>query len=137
MIRLIVSTQEFVCRVAKVRWPVSAVGQGRLNRLQVPHLTDQDDIGILPEDVSEGRGKALRIGVDLPLIDDAFLVAMEVFDRIFDRDDMALFSLLILSIMAARVVDFPGAGGPGDQDESFGFFDQFVDDRRDSQFGES
>ncbi len=60
-------------------------GQGGLNRLEVPHLADQDNVGVLPEDMSKGCGKVLGIRVHLPLIDDAFLMAMKVFDGILNR----------------------------------------------------
>ena len=64
--------------------------KGGFDRFQIPHLSDEDDVWILPEDVPKGSGKAFCIGVDLPLIDHAFLVAVEIFDRILDGNDMGV-----------------------------------------------
>ncbi len=77
-----------VCRVQRRQHQVT--GEGRLDRdlrgLAVADLSDQDDVGVLPEDGPE----AVREGdvgqlVDLALVD----VLEHVLDRVFDRHDVA------------------------------------------------
>ena len=63
--------------------------QRRLDRLEVAHLADEHDVGVLPEDVLERVLEALGVGADLALVDDAELVRVQVLDRILDRDDVA------------------------------------------------
>jgi hypothetical protein len=82
-------------------------GERGADRLQVPHLADEDDVGVLPERVLEGLGEGLGVGPHLPLVHRAVLVPVDELDRVLDGDDVAFRSRLILSSMAARVVDFP------------------------------
>ena len=62
--------------------------EGRLDGLEVPELADEHDIGILAEGGAQGGREAGRIVVDLALIDERTLVSMDVFDRIFDGEDV-------------------------------------------------
>ena len=56
--------------------------------LGIAHLTDDDDVGRLAER-SPQRGRKVRcVDADLDLLDDAGLMRVLVFDRIFDRDDV-------------------------------------------------
>ncbi len=64
-------------------------GQRRLDRLQVPHFADQDDVGVLPKNIFERLLEPLRVRVHLPLVHEAFLVRVEILDRVLDRDDAA------------------------------------------------
>ena len=59
--------------------------QGRLDGLVVTHLTDQNDVGILAQSRAQRGSETVRIDVELALIDDRFLVAVEELDRILDR----------------------------------------------------
>ena len=88
MIRFIVWTALFVWSVANVRWPVSAIRRARLHRLEVAHLADEDDVGVLAEDRAERVRERVRVGVQLALVDDAALVGVEELDRVLDRDDV-------------------------------------------------
>ncbi len=55
---------------------------------KVTHLTNQNDIGILSQRAFKRNGEAVGIEPDLTLIDDALAVAVQIFDRVFDGDDM-------------------------------------------------
>ena len=101
-----------------------------LDRLQVAHFADEDDVGIFTQRVLERVCEALRVGADLALVDDAALVRVDELDRIFDRDDVALPLLLILSIIAASVVDLPEPVGPVTSTSPRGFSAIFGDRRR-------
>ena len=59
-------------------------GQGHRDGLEVTHLADQDQVGILAARGPQGVGKGLRVGADLALVDQALLDRMNELDRILD-----------------------------------------------------
>lgn len=67
---------------------------GNADRLKVAHFPDHDDVGILTQRRSEGRGIIFRIPADLPLMNDTALVLVNIFDGVFKRDDMQIFRLI-------------------------------------------
>ncbi len=69
-------------------------GESGLDGLQVPHLPHENDVRVLPKDMFEGFGKAFRVRVDLPLIDDALVVGVQVLDRVLNGYDMGI-SLIV------------------------------------------
>ena len=62
--------------------------QGGGNRFQVAHFADQDDVRILAKCSAQGGGEVRGIYFDLALVDEAFLVAVQKLDRVFDGDDV-------------------------------------------------
>ena len=70
--------------------------QGGLDRLEVAHLADQDDVRILAQGAFQGDWKPIGIGADLALVDDALLVAVQELDRILDGDDMQVLRLALM-----------------------------------------
>ena len=56
--------------------------------------------------------KRLRVAVHLALVDQAALVLVDVLDRVLDREDVVVALGLILSSIAASVVDLPLPVGP-------------------------
>ena len=99
-------------------------GLGRLDGRQrgygVADLAEEDDVGVLPDDVAQRVPVAVGVDADLALLDDREDVLVHHLDRVLDRDD----------VRAARAVDvadhggdrrgLAGAGGPGDEDEPAG-----------------
>jgi hypothetical protein len=79
-------------------------GQGDRDRLQVAQLPDQDDVGVLAQDVLEGAGERLGVLADLALVDQAALVGVEELDRVLDGHDV-VFALPV------GQVDHAGQGG--------------------------
>ena len=73
---------------AASRRPVSGLGRGdtKLDRLPVAHLSDENDIWVLTQRGLQRIRKALRVGADFALIDEALLVGMRKLDRVFDRE---------------------------------------------------
>jgi hypothetical protein len=62
--------------------------------LAVTDFAHQDDIRRLPQRVLQRRPPVIGVDADFTLGDDAVLVLVHVFDRVFDGDDVAvLFSL--------------------------------------------
>jgi predicted alpha/beta-hydrolase family hydrolase len=47
---------------------------GRLDRLEVTHLADEDHVGVLTQGPAEGLGEARDVVADLALVDDRLLV---------------------------------------------------------------
>ncbi len=89
MMRLIASAAEFVCSVAKREVTRFGDRQRGLDRFQIAHFADEDDVGIFAQRVLERVREALGVRADFALVDDAALMAVDELDRIFDRDDVA------------------------------------------------
>ncbi len=69
---------------------VARFGGGQRDRdgLKVAQLTDQNDVGVLPQHVFECRGETVRVLPDFTLTDHAFLGLVHEFNRVFDRDNV-------------------------------------------------
>ena len=115
---------------------VAGLGSGdrKLDRFQVAHFTDEDDVGVLPHDVLERLGEGVGIRPQFTLIDDRFDVGMHVLDRVLDRHD-------VLADVRVDVVDHRREGrrlsrsrGPGDEDEASGQQRELFRHRRHLQF---
>ena len=79
-------------------------GQGDRDRLEIAQLPDQDDVGVLAQDVLEGVGERLGVLADLALVDQAALVAVEELDRVLHGHDVVL-------ALPVGQVDHAGQGG--------------------------
>ena len=62
--------------------------QRSFNGLQITHLSDHDDIGILTQYMHESITKRSHVRHHFLLHDNAALVFVYKFDRIFDRDNL-------------------------------------------------
>ena len=98
--------------------------------LQVAHLADHDDVGVLPQHVGQRLAERRDVGVDLLLHDDAALVVVDVLDRVLDGHDLG-------PAVAVDQVDdvvergrLAVAGRAGDEDQAVGQPGELVDDRR-------
>ena len=69
-------------------------GHGDAHGFIIAHLTKQDDIRRLAQGGPQRIYIAFRIRGDFTLAHDAFLMGMQVFQRILQRDDM-LFHICI------------------------------------------
>ena len=61
-----------------------------LDRLQVAHLADQDDVRVLAQGRVQRLGEAAGVDADLALVDQAVLARVHELDRVLDRDDVAV-----------------------------------------------
>ena len=109
-------------------------GERGLDRLVVAHLTDTNNVGILPQSMDERMVKGTHIGQHLLLHHDGPTVFMNSFDGIFNGQDLAA----PLSIDEVdHVVHGRGlarSGGARDQDEPVGLTSQFIDARWKAKF---
>jgi hypothetical protein len=106
-------------RVQRREHEVAGFGgeQAGLDRLEVAHFADEDDVGILPQRAAQRLRERSRVDRHLALVDDRLAVAVEELDRILDRHH----------VRAARPVDvvdhrrerraLAAAGRAGDQHE--------------------
>ena len=59
-----------------------------LHRLSRAHLADHDHIGRLPQHIFQRDFERLGIDADFALRDDTAFVLMNIFDGVFDRDNV-------------------------------------------------
>ena len=91
MMRLTVPDALEVCSVPKTMCPVSAAFlHGGVNRFQIAHFTDENDVGGHTQGPANAFFEIGDIDADLALIDQALVVLVKILDRIFQRDDMAI-----------------------------------------------
>ena len=72
--------------------------------------------------------------MEFALVEYGLFVFVQIFDRVFDRDDMAADIFIDLIDQARQRGGFAAAGWAGDQKEALFFPAEFQQDRRQSQF---
>ncbi len=107
---------------------------GGPDRFEVAQFADEDDVGVLPQDMPEGGGEAMGIDSDLALFDDAGGVLKNVFDRIFHRDDDAGAEPADVFDHGRERGAFARAGDAGDQDQAFAKVAELLDDGSVAEF---
>ena len=118
MMRSIVDGALCVCSVPKTRWPVSAAVSAveivSRSRISPTRITS----GSWRNAARSASAKLDCVRADLPLVDDAALVAVQELDRILDRED-------VLRALAVDLVDdrrerrrLTGAGRAGDEHQT-------------------
>ena len=136
MTRFMVCAHEFVCSVPSVRWPVSAM-------VSAAAMVSRSRIS--PTSTTSGSWRRMYLSAVLKEC------VSENTSRWFTRHFLWLCrnsmgssivmmwswrSELILSIIAASVVDLPEPVGPGHEDEPLGPLRELLDDRREVQLVE-
>ncbi len=79
-------------------------GQGGADSLVIPHFAQQNHVGRLPQRRPKSADIAFGIVGNFPLADHAFFVPVQIFNRVLQRDDMAVSG-------AVDQVDHTGQGG--------------------------
>jgi hypothetical protein len=74
---------------------------GRLDRIQVTHFSDQNDVRVLAKGRPQASRETADVHPNLSLADRALFVLVQVLDRVFDGDD-------ILPAMGVDVIDHRG-----------------------------
>ena len=118
---------------------VAGLGDGQRGRdaLEVAHLADEQDVGVLTKSRAQCAVERTGVGADLALADRRAVVAVDVLDRVLDGDDVA-------GPVAVDVVEhrgqrrrLPRTGRSGDDDEAHGQVDEALDGRRDPELVEA
>src|SRR6202035_2784038 len=81
--------------------------------------------------------EAVGVGVELALVYDALLVAVQVLDRVLDGDDVLVALAVDLVEHGRQRRRLAGAGGSGDEDQAARLLAQPFDDRRQAQLAEA
>ena len=106
-------------RVQRREHEVAGFGgeQAGLDRLEVAHFADQDDVGILPQRAAQRLRERSRVDRDLALVDDRLAVAVQELDRILDRHHVRRARLVDVIDHRRERRALAAAGRAGDQHE--------------------
>ena len=118
---------------------VTGLGQGEreLDGLEVAHLTDEEDVGVLAEGGAQCPLEGRAVEADLPLVDGGEVVLVHVLDGILDGEDVQRACLVDPSDDGGEGGRLSGAGRAGQQHEAAGESGQPFGDRRQSQLLEA
>src|SRR6266404_3721388 len=105
-----------------------------LSRFKVAHFTDQHNIRILAQRRTKRVGKIVSVRVHLALIYYAALVTVEVFDRIFDGNDVLVPIAVYLINHCRQRCRLPGSSRAGHQNQPARLLAELVDHRRKTEF---
>jgi hypothetical protein len=64
--------------------------KGGFDSFQIAHFTDQNNIGILAQSRPQSIGKTVGVRVHFTLVHQAAFVTVQIFDGIFNRDDVVV-----------------------------------------------
>ena len=96
--------------------------QAGLDRLEVAHFTDQDDVRVLTQRAAQRLREGARVDRDLALVDDRLVVAVQELDRILDRHHMGGSRTVDVVDHRRQRRALAAAGGAGNQDQAALFF---------------
>ena len=104
------------------------------DRLEITHLTDQNNIRIFAQRGAQRIGIALGVQTDLPLVYHRHFVLMKILDGIFQGNDMGVPVVIDFIDNGGKCRRFTASGGPRDENQpSFSFiqvYDGFGDAER-------
>ena len=103
-------------------------GDGELDGLQVAHFPDHDDVGVFAERAAEGVAEGLGVRVDFALGDVAVARVDDVFDRVFERDDVVVALLVDVIDHRGQRRGFARADGARHEDEAVVVFREHLHD---------
>ena len=108
-------------------------GQRQLDRFQVAHFADENDVRVFAQRSAQRVGKGTGVHADFAMLNETVLAAMHEFDRIFDRDD-------VIVPLQVGVIDhrrergrFTGTGRTGHEHETLLQHRKFFQDRRQAE----
>ena len=115
-------------RVERAEHKVAGLGRGccGFHCFTVPHLADQNDVGALPDAVFQREVKVRSITPNLSLIDNALLVLVNVFNGIFQGNDVLVFGLIQMLDHRSQRGRLPTPGRSADQKQASRGSDQFL-----------
>ena len=93
-------------------------GDRQRDGFEVAHFSHHDDVGIFAQCAAQGRAEGFGVGVDFALGHVAALRLDDVFDRIFERDDVVVPRLVHLVHEGRERGGFARTHGPGHEHEA-------------------
>ena len=106
---------------------------GSLDSLVVTHFSKKDHIGALTQGGTQGNQIIGSIRADLALADNAFVMSVQVFQRVFQRDDMPFAAVIDFVDDTSHGGRFSASGRTCDQNHSLGKVSCFHNSRRNVQ----
>ena len=103
------------------------------HRFFVADLADHDDVRRFAHRILQRFMVAVGIQAHLALVDHRLLVPVQVFDRIFDRENVAGYVGVAVVDHRRQRRGFSGTGGTDQQDQAARFHDQFTEQDRQAQ----
>src|SRR5580704_1017454 len=104
------------------------------NGFQVAHFADQHDVGVLTQSSAQRGGERRGVDFDFALVDETLFVAVQIFDRVFDGDD-------VLGAQRVDAVDhrgecgrFTGTSGAGGENQTALLFANLRKNAREFEF---
>ena len=111
-------------------------GQGRADGLDVTHLADEDDVGVLAHRGTQRDREVGGVLTDLALGHDRLLVLVQDLDRVLDGDDVDLAQRVDEVDHRRQRRRLARAGGPGHQHQAARLQGQLADDLGQRQLGQ-
>ena len=126
-------------RVERREGEVARLGDAEraLDRLEVAHLADEDDVRVLAQDGAQRVRERVRVGVQLALVHDAALVRVEELDRVLDRDDVPRLLAVDLVDHRRERRGLARARRARHEDEAARLVAERLDDVRDAELAEA
>ena len=106
------------------------------DRGEVAHFSDDDDVGTFAHGAVQGEAEAVGIAVQLPLGDEAFGVVVQIFDRVFQCEDVLAEVGVDVVEHGAHRGGFTVACGADDQDDAARFRTDLGEGVRQMEVGE-
>lgn len=91
---------------------------GGLEGDAVAHFTDEDDVGILTQHGGDPEFEVGHVEADFALLEHGFDVVEGVFDRVFERDDVAVLVVVDPVEHGRERGAFAAAGGAANNDDA-------------------
>ena len=93
---------------------------GYLCSLIVTHFSEENDIWALSQRCAKSGNVTLSVGINLSLADDALIMPVQVFQRIFQCNDMFFLCVINMVNNTRQCSGFTIAGRSGYQNKSLG-----------------
>ena len=93
---------------------------GNTNRLVITHFTKENHIRALAQGSTQGNQIIGSIRTDLALADDTAIMAVEIFQRILQSDDMAFPGMVDSVDQTGHGGGFTASGRTGNKDHATG-----------------
>src|SRR5690349_20646736 len=101
----------------------------RLHRLRVTNFTNENNVRSLSHCTLQRGMEGVCVKTNFPLVDDRLFMWMNVFDWVFDRDDMARCRSIAMIDHCGKRSRLSRAGCADDQDQSSFRHDDVFKDR--------
>ena len=95
---------------------------------EVAHLAHQDGVRVFAQGRAQRLVEAEGIAVNLALVDQALLAFVHEFDRVLDRQDVAVLGIVLVVDHPRQGRRFTRTGRTGDQHDTARIFGNFLED---------